>query len=507
MSGVREASRSPSRSFVDRVRSNPAHHWWVLLTVGLGTINGGIDNSIINLATPRLAQVFGVEADVILWLSAGFTVVSVGLALTWGSMGDSLGRKRVYLTGFVFFTLGLAIMSTSQGVAQLIVGRLVQAVGQSMTLSNGFAITVSAFPERDRGKVIGLIGALVGVGLTLGPIIGGYILEALDWRALFWTRLPLGIVAFLLSALIIAPHKPSGARRPFDVAGAVTLFIALTSLLLVINRAPSMGFFSPLILGLSASALIAGALFVFVERRAAMPVVNLSLFRNRFLSTSLAVHFLHFLAYIFVIFLLPYYLFDGRGLPGAQVGLLFASVQVVRLFTSPLSGWLSDRLGPVRVATAGIAVTTAGMWGLSQLGPESSVSEIALGLVLTGTGAAVFDPANEHSILRVVPAARLGSVAAMIATARQIGFSIGIAISGTLYALRLRVHETTVTGADAGQQSVSMAYGEATLVGVAIMTVAVALSMLRGPDRRALGEDGSAPDGAASAREGREGVK
>ncbi|MDP7619466.1 MAG: MFS transporter, partial [Dehalococcoidia bacterium] len=199
----------------------PYHRWLVLGAVGFGIVTGGIDNSLLNVAMPRLADAFGVEADVILWLTASFMLVAVGLALTWGSLGDSIGRRRVYLVGFVLFTVGMGAMALSQNMPQAIGARVIQAVGQSMVVSNGFAIAMAAFPAHDRGKIIGLTGAFVGIGLTTGPLFAGFMLDRFEWRALFYTRLPLGLIALALAAVVIPGERPSGERKPFDYGGAV----------------------------------------------------------------------------------------------------------------------------------------------------------------------------------------------------------------------------------------------------------------------------------------------
>ena len=466
--------------FITRIRTTPYHRWLVLGTVGFGIIAGGIDNSMINVAMPALATAFGVEADVILWLTAAFMLVAVGLALTWGSLGDSIGRRRIFLAGFALFTVGIGVMAVSQNVQHAIAGRIIQAIGQSMIATNGFAISMAAFPIKDRGKVIGITGAFIGIGLSIGPVFAGWMLDRFDWRALFYTRLPLGLIAMALIAIVIPGQRPSAQRNPFDFGGAITLFITLSTILLAINRAPRVGVMSPMIVGLAATALVAGSLFVVFERRATQPVLSFALFRDRFISLSLAAHFLHFLGYMFLIFLLPFFLLSGRGLPGTQVGLLIAVVQVARLASAPPSGWAADRYGSRTVATFGICVTTVGLALLSQIGPSTSILGIALALALTGIGAAIFDPANESAVLRSVPTERLGSTAALTATARQVGFSLGTALAGTTYAARLRLHETVNPMPDA----VSSAYGEVMLASVAIMVIGVIISALRGPERR-----------------------
>ena len=490
------------RSLVDRVRSTSYHRWLVLGAVGFGIVTGGIDNSLLNVAMPHLADAFGVEADVILWLTASFMLVAVGLALTWGSLGDAIGRRRVYMAGFFLFTVGMGAMALSQNMPQAIGARVIQAVGQSMVVSNGFAISMAAFPPRDRGKIIGLTGAFVGIGLTIGPLFAGFMLDRFEWQALFYTRLPLGMIALGLVAVVVPGQRPSRERKPFDYGGAVTLFITLSTLLLAINRAPRMGFDSPLIVGLVAASLVAATLFILFERRAPMPVVNLGLFRSRFVSTSLAVHFLHFFGYMFLIFVLPFFLLSGRGLTTLQVGAFAAAVQVVRLVSAPAAGWATDRFGSRTVATGGIMTTAVGLGFLGSLSPESSFLEIGWALVLTGIGAAVFDPANESAVLKSVSEERLGATAALTATARQIGFSLGTAVAGTYYAARLRTHEIGLVETEA----VTNAYGEVMLASVLIMVVGTGLSALRGKDRHsdAPGTHGGDAVSAAAANEVRE---
>jgi EmrB/QacA subfamily drug resistance transporter len=469
----------PTRSLIERIRGTRYHRWLVVCAVGFGIITGGIDNSMMNVAMPRLAVAFGVEADVILWLTASFMLVAVGLALTWGSLGDSIGRRRIFMMGFVLFTIGMAAMAASQNMPQAIGARVIQAVGQSMVVTNGFAISMAAFPIRDRGKVIGITGAFVGIGLTIGPLFAGFMLERFEWQALFYTRLPLGLIALAVVAVVIPGQRPTGERKPFDYGGAVTLFITLSTLLLAINRAPRMGLESPLIVGLIAASAVAGTLFFLFERKAPAPVVNLSLFKNRYLTISLAVHFTHFFGYMFLIFVLPFFLLAGRGLSTLQVGVFAAVIQVVRLVSAPASGWATDRFGSRAVATVGILGTTIGLGFLSTLGTESSFLEIGWALALTGIGAAVFDPANESAVLKSVPEDRLGATTALTATARQVGFSLGTAVAGTFYAARLRTHELGLGEADAAHG----AYGEVMLAAVAIMAVGAALSILRGKER------------------------
>ena len=239
------------------------NRWLILVIIGLSIATITMDNSMLNIGLPVLANAFAVEPDLILWLVVAGTLVSVGLALTWGSLGDSIGRRRLHLTGFLFFTLGLGILSISHNLFHLIFGRVVQAVGISMIVTNGFAIAVAEFPEQDRGKVVGIVSAFVGLGLAIGPVTAGTILDTLGWRGIFFTRIPLGLLVMGLNWLVIPKDKATASLKHFDYQGAIALFVALVSLLLAVNRLPHLGVTSIVILGLIVTALVVTALSTF----------------------------------------------------------------------------------------------------------------------------------------------------------------------------------------------------------------------------------------------------
>jgi EmrB/QacA subfamily drug resistance transporter len=464
------------------------NRWLILVSVGLSIATITMDNSMLNVTLPALATAFAVEPDLILWLVVAGTLVSVGLALTWGSLGDSIGRRRLHLTGFLFFTVGLVILSISQNLFHLICGRVIQAVGLSMIVTNGFAIAVAAFPEPNRGKVIGIVSAFVGLGLAAGPIAAGIILDTLGWRGTFFTRIPLGMLVMGLNWLVLPKDKANAGLKHFDYQGAIALFIALVSLLLVVNRLPHLGITSIVILGLVVTALVSGVMFAILELRASKPVVDFSLFQSRFLCVSIIVHFLYFNGYTFLVFLLPFYLIEARGLTAMQTGLLIAILQATRMFASPFSGWFTDRLGPRIVATLGLVCAALGLWILSGLDDASSVYEIVFGLVLAGTGSAIFDPSNDSAVIRGVAQEHLSSAIGMTTTARQVGFSIGTGLAGTIYAARLRLYSSATLGSDSSQAAIreatALSYQEVILIGFGILLVTACISLLRGSDRR-----------------------
>ena len=181
------------------------YKWLALATVGLGVLTSTLDGSIVNLAYPVLTEAFNTTPSTVLWVTVAYLLVSSSLALPLGTIGDIVGRKRLYILGFIVFTIGLGLSSISQTIGQLISFRILQGVGQAMLVATINALIVDAFPDKERGRALGINGALVGLGLSSGPFLGGIILDFLGWQALFWTRLPVSVIGLII-AIVILTH-------------------------------------------------------------------------------------------------------------------------------------------------------------------------------------------------------------------------------------------------------------------------------------------------------------
>jgi len=201
-----------------------SYKWLVLLTLSIGTFMVTLDSSIVNISLPRLTEVFNTEPSIVLWVTVAYLLVSVGLMLSIGKLGDLFGRKRVYISGLTLFTIGLVLCAISQSVVQLILARVVQAIGSAMVIALGNAIITTVFPAQERGKALGLLGAIVSTGLLSGPVIGGVLLDALDWRAIFYVRIPVGIIGLVMSWIFLREQERKNTDTRFDWGGAITLF-------------------------------------------------------------------------------------------------------------------------------------------------------------------------------------------------------------------------------------------------------------------------------------------
>ena len=434
-----------------------------------------MDVSIVNISFPALTQVFQVGPSTVLWVSLAFSLTMTGLMLTLGRVADTLGRKRVYVLGFIIFTLGMAMCALAQSIGQLISFRVVQALGGAMLLSTGNAIVTAAFPPRERGKALGIMGAVVGTGLMSGPAIGGFLVDWLDWRSIFYLRLPVAAVGSLLSWQILKEDFSSVRDSRFDLAGAITILTGLTSLLFVINQGQTLGWTSPIILGLSLGSVGLLGLFVVIELRATVPVVDPSLFRHRLFTTANGSALFYFTASIFVIFLMPFYLITGLGYSSSQGGLILTTVPLINALLAPISGSLSDRLGSRLLCTGGIALQLVGLLLLTTLSTSAQPFEVMMRLAVVGIGAGLFTAPNNSSIMGSVPRDKLGTGSAMIATTRNVGQAIGLAIAGAVFTGRQSFYQSTMNPASATAALVA-GIRDAFLVAAAMSFVAMVVS-------------------------------
>ncbi len=424
------------------------YKWLALLTVALGSFMATLDSSIVNISFPRLAKIFETEPSVVLWVTVAYLLVSTGFMLIMGKIGDIFGRKKVYILGFALFTIGLILCSLSQSILQLILSRIVQGVGSAMIVAIGTAIVINAFPDRERGKAMGILGATLSAGVLAGPVLGGLLLDTLGWRSIFYARVPVGIIGLVMAWILLREQRVSNISSKLDIWGAVTLFGSVSGLILFFNLGGRLSFASAPVLVLGVSALILLTLFLVSQKRAPQPIVDLALFRNRLFTAANISQGIMGLALSAWVFLMPFYLIDGVGYSALESGLLLATSSLTMLVISPLSGWLSDKVGSRLLCTAGMVLITLSLFLASRLGIASSSADIMLALIVLGTGIGVFISPNSSSIMGSVPRDKLGTASAMMSTIRQIGLSTGIAIAGVIFSNRQLFYATQLTQDD-----------------------------------------------------------
>jgi EmrB/QacA subfamily drug resistance transporter len=406
--------------------------WRVLAAVGFGTYMATMDFNIVNVAMPTLAEEFDRSPDTVLWATLASNLVVTGLTLTAGRAGDLFGRKRLYVIGWLIFSAGMATAGLAQNVEQLIAFRFFQAIGVALAIANGNAIVTDAFPDNERGRALGTMGAIVGAGLMSGPIFGGLILNVFNWHAIFWLRVPIGLAAMAAAFLFIHEPKRNANGQKLDIPGAIALFFVLSGTLLAVNRGGSWGWDSPVILGLFALGAVALVAFLRIESRSPSPVVSLQLFRVRSFSASVVALVLNFLGQSASIFLMPFYLVEIQGYSTAKTGLIIATVPLLMLLLSAPSGYASDRWNFRFQTTIGSALVMVGLLSLATLEADTPVAMVVARLAIIGVGTSVFMAPNTSAIMGAVPRSMLGTASAATATGRNIGNASGLAMSGAI---------------------------------------------------------------------------
>jgi EmrB/QacA subfamily drug resistance transporter len=455
--------------------------WLILTSVSLGSLMATLDGSIVNIALPAIQKDFAIDLTTVEWVVVAYLLVVGSLLLPFGRLGEVLTFKRVYLVGFAIFTVASVCCGLSPDELALIGFRVVQAIGAAMIMAMGPAIVARTFPASERGRALGLNGISVSIGLSLGPALGGILTQEATWRAIFLINAPIGIIAILWAARIL-PAEEGGRGQSFDVLGALLSGVALFSLLLALSEGQTWGWTSPVIVLLALAFVLLGAGFIWVERHAIQPMIDLALFRIRPFSAGLASVVVAFAGLFTATFLLPFLLQQARGFDPIEAGLLLTPVPIAMAIVAPLSGSISDRLGPRLPATAGMVMMVLGLLSLTQLPVDFSLPDLIWRLVLLGIGQGLFMSPNSSAVLGSVPRPRVGTASGTLAQMRVNGQALGIALSAAIVAIRLPVHLSEAGSAGGAAQGIALAGAihDAFVVAALICCVGVVASLVRG---------------------------
>jgi EmrB/QacA subfamily drug resistance transporter len=410
-----------------------ARKWLVMTSVAAGIFLGTIDGSIVNIALPVLERDLRTDFASVQWVVLAYLLASTALLPAAGRLSDMFGRKSLYVGGFAVFTLGSVLCGLARSVEWLIACRVLQAAGGSLVMALGAAIVTETFPARERGRALGMVGAMVSIGLVSGPTAGGLILGSWSWPWIFYVNLPVGLAGIALAVRFIPPLKP-GRGQAFDFPGAASLLAALLALLLGLTLGQRQGFLATAPLALLGASAVSLALFVRRELRAPDPLLAPDLFRNRSLRVNLVTGFLTFFCAQATVLLMPFYLQNVKGYDPRDAGLLLVTVPAAMGIMAPIAGSLSDRIGTRPLTSIGLAVLLAGYIGLRFLEADTSAAGYVLMFLPIGMGAGLFQSPNNSAIMGAASRGRLGVASSLIALTRVMGVTTGVAVMGALWA-------------------------------------------------------------------------
>lgn len=417
---------------------NPADNdysakWPCFWVAALSAFMSTLDSSIVNVALPTLAREFSADVQVVTWVVQAYLLTATAFLLIGGRLLDLWGERRVFQIGFALFTAGSILCSLSVSIYMLIVSRAFQGIGAAVLMSSNQGLIGRAFPPAQRGRMLGMTGTFVSIGLACGPPLGGFLIGVFGWRSIFYINIPIGVAAVIYSGMVLKKRTLLCRENGFDWQGAVLIVTGLFSLFLGLHLGVSHGFTGSKSILLISASLVLLVFFLFNESRSPFPILDLALFRNRFFTQSCAAGWLAFFSIIPAIILFPFYLQNVRGFNPEEVGLILLTMPAVMLLIAPVGGWISDLAGTRFPATAGLVIVGSGLLLLSRLGTESSCSQIVWRLALIGVGMGFFGSPNTNAILSSVQSRSMGAASGISALMRTSGIAFGTAFMTTLF--------------------------------------------------------------------------
>lgn len=397
-----------------------------------------MDNTIVNLALPSIQREFATGVSSLQWTIDAYSLVLASLLMLSGSTGDRLGRRRIFQTGLVVFTLGSLLCSVAPTIELLIVFRMMQAVGGSMLNPVALSIVANIFTEpRERARTIGVWGGVFGVSMALGPVIGGALVDAIGWRSIFWINVPIGIAAIVLAAVFVPESRAARARR-VDPVGQLLIVVILGSLTYGIIEGPHAGWGSAQTIGCFALAVLAVLCLVPYEKRRKEPLIDPRFFASVPFSGATLIAAFGFASMSGFLFLNAIYLQNVRGLSPLHAGLLTLPTAAMILALSPVSGRIVGSWGPrLPLMVGGAGILVSGLL-LTTLTAHSSLAFVVIVYFVFGIGFGMVNPPITNTAVSGMPREQAGVAAAVASTSRVVGGALGVAVLGAAVTSRVQ---------------------------------------------------------------------
>jgi EmrB/QacA subfamily drug resistance transporter len=416
--------------------------WLTLAAVTFGLFMIMLDNTIVNVALPTIQRDLGSTVSQLEWIVNGYALTFAVLMLTGGKLADMVGRRRIFIVGLAVFTLS-SLACGLAGSEQILIGaRVVQGAGAALMNPATLSIIIATFPARQRGMAIGIWAGVSASALAIGPLIGGVITENIGWSWIFFINVPVGLLGIVVARLAITESRDTSHEQRLDLPGLLASALALFALTYGLIEANNYGWTSPRILALFAIAAIALAVFVALERRQRLPMLDLSLFRNPTFAGANATMMLVSLAMFGVFFFVSLYVQNILGYSATKAGAIFLPMTVLIVLIAPLAGRLSDRIGSRWLMGGGMTLLGFAMLLFSRLDQTSTFTTILPGLIVGGLGMGLTMTPATAAAMGSVPVDKAGVGSAVLNSMRQLGGSLGLAVMGAIVASYVTVAPT-----------------------------------------------------------------
>ncbi len=454
-SGVVSADRAAeSGGRPARGRPGLGHPWLTLVAVAFGVMMVGLDGTVVSIANPAIARDLHATLADLQWVTNGYLLALAVSLITAGKLGDRLGRKRVFLTGVVGFALASTMVGLSGSISMVIFWRVVQGLAGALLQPSSLAILRNAFPADKLNMAVGIWGGTSALAIASGPIIGGLLVQHVNWQSVFYVNVPVGLLALLVGLWVIRESRMSDVRQSFDIPGVLLLSAAMFSLVWAIIKAQAYGWGDVYPLGFFGGAILLLGLFLVRERVARGPLIPLGLFRSASLSASAALVLMVSFALFGVLFFLVLYLQQVHGMSPVQAGVRILPLTAVFVFSAPLGGALTQRFGPRPPIVFGMVAVSASLFGLASITVNAPYVALWPWFALLGIGMGFVIVAATEAIVGNAPLDLSGVASGLQQTAMQVGGVLGTAVLGSVMSTKVTsalVGRLTAVGVPAPQ--------------------------------------------------------
>jgi EmrB/QacA subfamily drug resistance transporter len=457
-----------------RILAPENRKWWTLAAVAFGLFMIMLDNTVVNVALPSIERDLHVSISSLEWIVTAYALTFAALLITGGKLGDLFGRKRIFIIGIAIFTLSSLACGLAPSAGFLIGARAVQGVGAALMNPASLSIITATFAPRERGQAIGIWAGVSAMALAIGPLVGGLIVDNINWNWIFYINVPVGIVGIVVSWLVIKESRDTSREQSIDLPGLVTSSLGLFALSYALIEGNSHGWSSPEILGLFAAAAVLLVTFVLLEHYQRLPMLDLSLFKNRSFTGANIVAMLVSLGMFGVFFYVSLYIQNILGFTPTQAGAAFLPMTILIILVAPIAGKWSDRIGSRWLMGAGMTLLGISLLLYQRVGLESTFWTLLPSMLLGGIGMALTMSPMTAAAMRAVPVDKAGVGSGVLNSFRQLGGAIGIALMGAIVAS----YVTASPGSPASAQQFVDGLHAALLVAAGLTFAAAAVAVL-----------------------------
>ena len=458
-----------------RILAPENRKWWTLAAVSFGLFMIMLDNTVVNVALPSIQRDLHVSIESLEWIVTAYALTFAALLITGGKLGDLYGRKLIFVIGIGIFTASSLACGLAPNAGFLIGARMVQGVGAALMNPASLSIITATFAPRERGQAIGIWAGVSAMALAIGPLVGGVIVETINWNWIFFINVPVGILGIVVSWLVITESRDMSREQSVDIPGLVTSSLGLFALTYALIEGNQRGWSSPEILSLFVAAVVLLVAFVLVEHRQRLPMLDLSLFKSGTFAGANIVAMLVSLGMFGVFFFVSLFVQNILGYSAIQAGAIFLPMTILIIIVAPIAGRLSDRIGSRWLMGAGMTIVGISLLLYQRVGIGSTFWTLLPSLLLGGVGMALTMAPMTAAAMGAVPVDKAGVGSGVLNSFRQMGGSLGIALMGAIVASYISAPARSPEGAQQFVNGLHAALLVSAVITFAAAGVAIAL--------------------------------